>query len=164
MQPLDAITARAAQSNIEVVSHVDNDPIIGASLAQFASLAIVFVAADSGEEYISIPEAPYGDRLNLDLFDNANELINSVAAAKKTVVVIHGPGPVNIPWANNTSVCAVTSYTQSNIQITFVCLIYLSISHQIFSHVPVDYLGWHAWTRDWQCDYRCIVRRRQPEW
>jgi len=98
IDPLSAITERAKQDNVEVVSYGEDDAEGGAAAAADADLAIVFVQADSGEEYITV-EGNAGDRLNLDLWHNGNELINAVASVNEnTVVVIHAPGPVNVPF------------------------------------------------------------------
>jgi beta-glucosidase len=54
-------------------------------------------------------EGNAGDRNDLNLWRNGDELINQVAQAnKKTVVVIHAPGPVNMNrWIKNPNVVAV---------------------------------------------------------
>ncbi|ORX77166.1 beta-glucosidase [Anaeromyces robustus] len=101
IDPLAAITERAEKDGIEIVSSGDDDAKAGAEAAKDADLAIVFVQADSGEEYIVV-EGNKGDRQNLDLWHNGNELVEAVAAANKnTIVVIHAPGPVNLPFKDN---------------------------------------------------------------
>ncbi|OUM64902.1 glycoside hydrolase family 3 protein, partial [Piromyces sp. E2] len=98
IDPLSAITKRAKKDNIKVVSYGEDDAKGGAKVAKDADLAIVFVQADSGEEYITV-EGNKGDRLNLDLWHGGNELIDAVASVNKnTIVVIHAPGPVNVPF------------------------------------------------------------------
>jgi len=98
IDPLSAITERAKQDNVEVVSYGEDDAEGGAAAAKDADLAVVFVQADSGEEYITV-EGNAGDRLNLDLWHNGNELIDAVASVNEnTIVVIHAPGPVNVPF------------------------------------------------------------------
>nr|AFI47447.1 beta-glucosidase [Neocallimastix patriciarum] len=98
IDPLSAITERAKKDNIEVVSSGEDNSEAGAEVAKDADLAIVFVQADSGEEYITV-EGNAGDRLNLDLWHGGNELIDAVASVNKnTIVVIHAPGPVNVPF------------------------------------------------------------------
>jgi len=98
IDPLSAITERAKKDNIEVVSSGEDDAEAGAEVAKDADLAIVFVQADSGEEYITV-EGNAGDRLDLDLWHGGNELIDAVASVNKnTIVVIHAPGPVNVPF------------------------------------------------------------------
>jgi len=96
--PLSSITERAKKDNIEIVSSGEDDAEAGAEVAKDADLAIVFVQADSGEEYIVV-EGNKGDRLNLDLWHNGNELVDAVASVNEnTIVVIHAPGPVNVPF------------------------------------------------------------------
>jgi len=98
VDPLSAISKRAKKEDIEVVSYGKDDAKGGAEAAKDADLAIVFVQADSGEEYITV-EGNKGDRQSLDLWHNGNELIDAVASANKnTIVVIHAPGPVNVPF------------------------------------------------------------------
>jgi len=98
VDPLSAITKRAKKANLKVTSYGDDDAKNAAKVAKNADVAIVFVQADSGEEYITV-EGNAGDRLNLDLWHGGNELIEAVAAVNKnTIVVIHSPGPVNVPF------------------------------------------------------------------
>ncbi|KAI9365502.1 glycoside hydrolase superfamily [Zopfochytrium polystomum] len=104
--PDSAITAKANSLGIAVVTSTTNDATAGANAASSADIAVVFVFADSGEEYITV-ENNKGDRNDLDLWHNGNALVNAVSAVKKTVVVIHSPGPVNMPWLNNPNVVAV---------------------------------------------------------
>lgn len=73
-------------------------------------IAVVFVSADSGENYITVEGNP-GDRTssNLDLWHNGNKLIQDVAAKySSVVVVVHTVGPVIIDaWHDLPSVKAV---------------------------------------------------------
>ena len=67
-------------------------------LAKQVEVAIVFVKADSGEFYLKV-ETSRGDRKDLDLWHNGNELIEKVADANEnTIVVINAPAVVNVPW------------------------------------------------------------------
>jgi len=98
--PLSALTERAEKDGITITSFTDDDSDTdkAAEVAADADLAIVVVVADSGEEYITV-EGNKGDRKNLDLWHNGNELVSAVAAANKnTVVVIYSPGVVNLPF------------------------------------------------------------------
>jgi len=98
IDPLAAITERAKEDGIKVVSSGTDNAKEGAKVAKDADLAIVFVQADSGEEYIVV-EGNKGDRKDLDVWHNGNELVEAVAAANEnTIVVIHAPGPVNLPF------------------------------------------------------------------
>ncbi|KAI9785182.1 MAG: hypothetical protein M1839_000820 [Geoglossum umbratile] len=73
-----------------------------------AEVAIVFVNADSGEEYITVDKNT-GDRNNLTFWGNGDRLISTVAANNKnTVVVMHTVGPVIIePWVNHPNITAI---------------------------------------------------------
>jgi len=100
VDPLSAIAKRAEQENIEIVGYGEDDAEGGANAAKDADLAIVFVQADSGEEYITV-EGSRGDRVDLDVWHHGNELIDAVASVNEnTIVVIHAPGPVNVPFLN----------------------------------------------------------------
>ncbi|KAK6539467.1 hypothetical protein TWF694_009690 [Orbilia ellipsospora] len=68
----------------------------------------VFVSADSGEAYID-SEGNLGDRNDLYLWHNGDDLITTVAAkCNDTVVVIHSVGAVVMEqWINNPNVTAV---------------------------------------------------------
>lgn len=72
--------------------------------------AIVFVSADSGENYITVENNP-GDRTssNLNLWHNGDKLIRDVAAKyANVVVVVHTVGPVLMEeWHDLPSVKAV---------------------------------------------------------
>ena len=71
-------------------------------------VALVFVNADSGEDAYTV-DGNEGDRKNLTLWGNADNLINAVAAVNpNTVVVVHSVGPAIIePWIENQNVTAV---------------------------------------------------------
>ncbi|KAK3290692.1 glycosyl hydrolase family 3 N terminal domain-containing protein [Chaetomium fimeti] len=77
-------------------------------LASTASVAIVFAAATSGENYLTV-ETNAGDRNNLTLWGNGDALIAAVARANpNTVVVLHTPGPVLLDAvAQNPNVSAI---------------------------------------------------------
>lgn len=63
-------------------------------LASQATVAIVFVNADSGESYINV-DGNVGDRNNLTLWKGGDTLIRNVSAnCNNTIVVLHTVGPV----------------------------------------------------------------------
>ena len=114
--PLDGISKLAKDRNISVTSSgnliytdEDRDGVTvhvsavedienGVKVANESDIAIVFVAADSGEGYLRV-ETTKGERLNLDVFHNGNELIEAIAEVNENVVVvINGPCVVNMPW------------------------------------------------------------------
>ncbi|KAK0622803.1 glycoside hydrolase family 3 protein [Immersiella caudata] len=70
--------------------------------------AIVFVNADSGENYINV-EGNTGDRNNLTLWKNGDGLIKNVSSrCPNTIVVIHSPGPVIVTdWYKNPNITAI---------------------------------------------------------
>lgn len=101
--PLSAITERAEKDGITITSFTedDDDTDKAAEVAADADLAIVVVTANSGEGYLTV-EGNSGDRKDLDLWHNGNDLVAAVAAANKnTVVVIYSPGVVNLPFIND---------------------------------------------------------------
>ena len=73
-------------------------------------IAVVFVSADSGENYITVEGNP-GDRTsaNLNLWHNGDKLIQDVAAKySNVVVVVHTVGPILMDkWHDLPSVKAV---------------------------------------------------------
>lgn len=78
------------------------------ALAGQASVAIVFANADSGEGYLDI-DGNIGDRNNLTLWDNGDDLVTSVSAlCNNTILVIHSTGPVLIgDYSTNPNITAI---------------------------------------------------------
>ncbi|KAJ9668105.1 hypothetical protein H2201_001911 [Coniosporium apollinis] len=94
VDPVSAISRRAAADGTTLATSTTNDQAAGASAAAAASTAMVFINADSGEGYITV-EGNAGDRINLDPWHSGNELVAAVAAVgKPTIVVIHSVGPI----------------------------------------------------------------------
>lgn len=92
--PIDAIRTRAQQDGATVTHANTDNAQQGASAAQGADVAIVFITADSGEGYITV-EGNAGDRKDLDPWHGGNDLVRAVAAANKNViVVVHSVGPI----------------------------------------------------------------------
>lgn len=92
--PLDAIRTRAQADGTTLTTSTSDSTSAGASAAGSAATAIVFIAANSGEGYITV-EGNAGDRINLDPWHNGNDLVKAVAAVnKKTIVVVHSVGPI----------------------------------------------------------------------
>ena len=70
----------------------------GINAANNSDVAIIFVSSTSGEEYIVV-ENTIGDRSDLNVFHNGNELIEKCAEVNENIiVVINSPSVVNIPW------------------------------------------------------------------
>ncbi|TDL23295.1 glycoside hydrolase family 3 protein [Rickenella mellea] len=109
ISPYEAIQARAREDHTTVNWHItDFDTAQSAKAAAPASVAIVFINADSGEGYISV-DGNNGDRKNLTAWHGGDNLVLAVAAANKnTVVVVHSVGPLIVePWIDHPNVTAV---------------------------------------------------------
>jgi beta-glucosidase len=92
--PADAITTRAKQDGTTVTTSSSDTASQGASAAKNADVAIVFITADSGEEYITV-ENNVGDRNDLNAWHSGNDLVKAVANVNKnTIVVVHTVGPI----------------------------------------------------------------------
>ena len=114
--PIEGIKNLAKKYNMEVISsgkliytdeiregitvHVNATENIeeGVNAAKNSDIAIIFVKSTSGEEYLRV-ENTIGDRGDLNVFHNGNELIEKCAEVNKNIiVVINAPSVVNIPW------------------------------------------------------------------
>jgi hypothetical protein len=93
--PLEALQRRARQDRARVNWHLDDWDISGAQKAVLGSdVALVFVSADSGEQYITV-DGNEGDRGNLTAWKNGDALVQAVAAVHpNVVVVVHAVGPI----------------------------------------------------------------------
>jgi beta-glucosidase len=69
---------------------------------------LAFVKSDSGEGYIQV-DGNEGDRNNLTLWEQGDNLITTVASnCANTIVIIHSVGQVNMEaWAGNANVTAI---------------------------------------------------------
>ncbi|EPS37355.1 hypothetical protein H072_8969 [Dactylellina haptotyla CBS 200.50] len=78
------------------------------STATQAETCLVFVKAQAGEAYITV-DGNQGDRNNLTLWANGEQVIKTVADnCKNTIVTIHAPGPVTMEeWIDHPNVTAV---------------------------------------------------------
>ncbi|OJJ47622.1 hypothetical protein ASPZODRAFT_1733303 [Penicilliopsis zonata CBS 506.65] len=78
------------------------------AMASQASVSLVFVNADSGEGYIDV-DGNLGDRNNITLWGNGDELIQAAAAnCNNTIVVLHTVGAVTVDeWYDNPNVTAI---------------------------------------------------------
>ncbi|CAL8576254.1 hypothetical protein XPA_002144 [Xanthoria parietina] len=78
------------------------------SLASQASVAIVFVNADSGEGFINV-DGNEGDRNNLTFWQGGDVLIQNVSAlCNNTIVVMHTVGPVLLSnYSENPNITAI---------------------------------------------------------
>ena len=118
VDPLTAIKARAEKEGIKIIN--SNDIIESAEVieertivvgkediekakevAGEADLCIVFISADSGEQYIDL-EKSVGDRYDLKAWHSGDELVEAVLEKNENViVVIDSPGPIDLPWYEN---------------------------------------------------------------
>ncbi|KAG2233832.1 glycoside hydrolase superfamily [Thamnidium elegans] len=107
VDPLAGLT-NAFGKKVAVESTADDwDLKKAAEVAKDSDYAFVFSNADSGEEYITV-DGNVGDRNNITLWHNGDNLIKAVADANKnTIVVIHAVGPVLMPWINHPNIKAV---------------------------------------------------------
>ena len=115
IDPLSAIKKRADEKGINVIYSgnitneteiienrkfvVGKEDILGAKeVAKKADICIIFLNADSGEDFIHL-EKSIGDRYDLNAWHSGNELVNAVLEINSNViVVINAPGPINLPW------------------------------------------------------------------
>jgi beta-glucosidase len=89
--PIDALKARGSN-----YTFFNTDSFPSNSNPAAGDIALVFVNADSGENYITVEGNP-GDRTdaNLNLWHNGDKLIKDVAAKyTNVVVVVHTVGPI----------------------------------------------------------------------
>ncbi len=109
MVPFEEIQEKAIEQGIVVDYTSDVWDLDGIDdLADYADMAIVVVGASSGEGYIEV-DGNFGDRNNLTLWNNGDELICRMAEhCKKTVVVVNAVGPVHMEkWIELENVVAV---------------------------------------------------------
>ena len=115
ISPIEGITELAEKKGIKVISSGglngrEEKYNEGAQIALQADVAIVFVQADSGEEYGNV-ESSKGDRADLDAWHGGNLLVEKVANANKnTIVVINAPATVSVPWLDNVKAVLFTGF------------------------------------------------------
>ncbi|KAG9247915.1 putative beta-glucosidase A, partial [Calycina marina] len=107
--PVTALKAQAATDGTTFKNVSDNYDLAAIKEAVTgAEAAIVFANADSGERYITVDDNG-GDRNNLTLWGNGDELIEYVSSINpNTIVVLHTVGPVIVEaLKNNPNVTAI---------------------------------------------------------
>ncbi|OKL57834.1 putative beta-glucosidase A [Talaromyces atroroseus] len=108
--PEEAIKEEILSKGAGIVDSVTDDWAYDKiqALASQADVSLVFVNSDSGENFISV-DGNEGDRNNLTLWKDGDELIRNVAAENNnTIVVIHSGGPVLVgDWYENPNVTAI---------------------------------------------------------
>ncbi|KAI8639283.1 glycoside hydrolase superfamily [Parasitella parasitica] len=107
IDPLTGLT-NALGKDVKIQSSTsDWDLKKAAETAKDVDVAFVFSTANSGEEYIVV-DGNIGDRNNLSLWNNGDNLIKAVADANKnTVVVLNTVGAVLMPWINHPNIKAI---------------------------------------------------------
>ncbi|KAG8960640.1 hypothetical protein FRC03_006312 [Tulasnella sp. 419] len=109
IDPLAAIKARAQADGTTVTSSLsDSDLNAARAAATGKSFALVFINADSGEEYITV-EGNAGDRNDLKAWHGGDALVTAVANANNnTIVVVHSVGTIIMePWIDHPNIKAV---------------------------------------------------------
>lgn len=93
VSPLEAIQAYAIENRQFISWTLDNWNLASVnSTAANKDVAIVFIASDSGEQYITV-DGNEGDRNNLTAWDNGDAVVLAAAANNNnTIVVIHSVG------------------------------------------------------------------------
>ncbi|KAJ5377799.1 beta-glucosidase A [Penicillium cataractarum] len=94
--PDSAIQSKVLEYGGRYESIFDNydDNAISSLVSQPEATCIVFANADSGEGYITV-DNNWGDRNNLTLWQNADQVISTVSSlCNNTIVVLHSVGPV----------------------------------------------------------------------
>ena len=107
--PVTALKEQAARHGTKVANVSDNYDLEAiAAAVTGAEVAIVFANADSGEGYITV-DGNEGDRNNLTLWINGDELVEYVASLNpNTILVMHTVGPVIVEQhKNNPNITAI---------------------------------------------------------
>ncbi|CAJ2509842.1 Uu.00g057420.m01.CDS01 [Anthostomella pinea] len=108
--PIDALNLQAIEDHtrIEAIFNNTASDTIESLVKQQDATALVFVNADSGEGYIDV-DGNEGDRKNLTLWGNGDELIKSVSSlCNNTIVIIHSVGPTIVTdWYDSENVTAI---------------------------------------------------------
>ncbi|KAG9086826.1 hypothetical protein FS749_003342 [Ceratobasidium sp. UAMH 11750] len=109
ISPLEAIQQRARADHTTIGWWLNNWNTVGAATAAAnKDVAIVFIASDSGEAYITV-DGNMGDRNNLTAWNNGDRLVKAVAAVNNnTIVVVHSVGPLIVePWVDHPNITAI---------------------------------------------------------
>ncbi|KAE9407346.1 glycoside hydrolase family 3 protein [Gymnopus androsaceus JB14] len=111
ISPYEAIQHRARQGRSRTsISWLFDDFNLdrAGNMAIQQSVSIVFIASDSGEDYITV-DNNQGDRNNLTAWKGGDDLVLAVAAQNNnTIVVVHSVGPLILePWIEHPNVTAV---------------------------------------------------------
>ncbi|KAJ8079874.1 hypothetical protein PM082_016699 [Marasmius tenuissimus] len=109
ISPYEAIQRRARRHRTTVSWSFDdfNLPRAG-NMAIKQNAALVFIASDSGEQYITY-DGNEGDRKNLTAWRSGDDLVLAVAEQNNnTIVIVNAVGPIIMePWIDHPNVTAV---------------------------------------------------------
>ncbi|CAO3635404.1 unnamed protein product [Cunninghamella echinulata] len=104
ISPFDGIKKRAGNNTKIIGTPTNWDLEKVEQIAKDSDIAIVFSNSDSGEDI----NTGHGDRVNLTLWNNGDNLIERVANSNKnTIVVIHSVGAVLMPWIDHPNIKAI---------------------------------------------------------
>ena len=109
ISPVTALKAQAATQQTSVKNVSDNFDVKAITKAATgAEAALVFVNADSGEDYITVG-GNQGDRNNLTAWGGGDDMVALVAQHNpNTIVVMHTVGPIIVEaYKNNPNVTAI---------------------------------------------------------
>ncbi|OTB07246.1 glycoside hydrolase family 3 protein [Hypoxylon sp. CI-4A] len=108
--PIDALQYQALDDHTRIEAVLNNSAwdTTKALITQEGATALVFVNADSGEGYIKV-DGNVGDRNNLTLWGNGDELVKNVSSlCNNTIVVIHSVGSTIVTdWYDSPNVTAI---------------------------------------------------------
>ncbi len=107
--PYESLQARARKDRTDMQWNFDDFNIAqSVMIANMTDVALVFVSAESGEGYITV-DRNEGDRNNLTLWNQGEQLIRNVTAVNNnTVVIVHSTGAVDMEsFAENPNVTAI---------------------------------------------------------
>ncbi|CAE6478958.1 unnamed protein product [Rhizoctonia solani] len=109
ISPLEAFQQRAKADHTSIGWWLNDWDTAGAAAAAAnKDVAVVFIASDSGEEYITV-DGNKADRNNLTAWNNGDNLVKAIAGVNKnTVVVAHSVGPLTLePWIDHPNITAL---------------------------------------------------------
>ncbi|SEI32038.1 YALIA101S02e07998g1_1 [Yarrowia lipolytica] len=106
--PYEALHKKASLLEVPVTGTTESwDMRLPLELAGDTDVNIVYVLANSGESTANV-DKNLGDRRNVSLWHNGDELINTVASQGQTVVVVTTVGQVDMTaWLNHPNISAV---------------------------------------------------------
>ncbi|KAG5362955.1 putative beta-glucosidase A [Yarrowia sp. B02] len=106
--PYEALHKKSSLRGTHVTGTTESwDLRLPIELAKTTNINVVYVLSNSGESTASV-DGNIGDRNNVSLWHNGDELINTVASYGPTVVVVTTVGQVDMnAWINHANVSAV---------------------------------------------------------